>query len=162
MHCPWGDVISGGPMAPCPLTCTYTGHTYGKYRGNGAGWWGHWDLLPPHILLKVAVLSSEQGPSSSPKTGESQPASVSIPLLVPNSGAVPVAPGQYLMPWSHMQSLLGWPGWACRSLYVPGAPPAPHLAERRSSSSAPRRGSAEPRPRGCSGQGEPRPALPSF
>ena len=27
---------------------------------------------------------------------------------------------------------------------------------------APRRGSAEPRPRGCSGLGEPRPALPSF
>ena len=36
------------------------------------------------------------------------------------------------------------------------------LPERRSSSSAPRRGSAEPRPRGCSGLGEPRPALPSF
>ena len=35
-------------------------------------------------------------------------------------------------------------------------------SERRSSSSAPRRGSAEPRPRGCSGLGEPRPALPSF
>ena len=33
---------------------------------------------------------------------------------------------------------------------------------RRSSSSAPRRDSAEPRPRGCSGLGEPRPALPSF
>ena len=32
------------------------------------------------------------------------------------------------------------------------------LPERRSS----RRGSAEPRPRGCSGLGEPRPALPSF
>ena len=30
------------------------------------------------------------------------------------------------------------------------------------SSSAPRRDSAEPRPRGCSGLGEPRPALPSF
>ena len=29
-------------------------------------------------------------------------------------------------------------------------------------SSAPRRDSAEPRPRGCSGLGEPRPALPSF
>ena len=27
---------------------------------------------------------------------------------------------------------------------------------------APRRASAEPRPRGCSGLGEPRPALPSF
>ena len=27
---------------------------------------------------------------------------------------------------------------------------------------APRRDSAEPRPRGCSGLGEPRPALPSF
>ena len=36
------------------------------------------------------------------------------------------------------------------------------LPERRSSSSAPRRDSAEPRPRGCSGLGEPRPALPSF
>ena len=36
------------------------------------------------------------------------------------------------------------------------------LPERRSSSSAPRRGSAEPRPRGCYGPGEPRPALPSF
>ena len=36
------------------------------------------------------------------------------------------------------------------------------LTERRSSSSAPRRGSAEPRPRGCSGLGEPHPALPSF
>ena len=36
------------------------------------------------------------------------------------------------------------------------------LPERRSSSSAHRRGSAEPRPRGCSGLGEPRPALPSF
>ena len=34
--------------------------------------------------------------------------------------------------------------------------------ERRSSSAAPRRGSAQPRPRGCSGLGEPRPALPSF
>ena len=34
--------------------------------------------------------------------------------------------------------------------------------ERRSSSSAPRRDSAETRPRGCSGLGEPRPALPSF
>ena len=29
-------------------------------------------------------------------------------------------------------------------------------------SKRPRRGSAEPRPRGCSGLGEPRPALPSF
>ena len=36
------------------------------------------------------------------------------------------------------------------------------LPERQSSSCAPRRGSAEPRPRGCSGLGEPRPALPSF
>ena len=36
------------------------------------------------------------------------------------------------------------------------------MPERRSSSSAPRRDSAEPRPRGCSGLGEPRPALPSF
>ena len=36
------------------------------------------------------------------------------------------------------------------------------LPERRSSSSAPRRDSAEPRPRGCSGLGEPRQALPSF
>ena len=36
------------------------------------------------------------------------------------------------------------------------------LPERRNSSCAPRRGSAEPRPRGCSGLGEPRPALPSF
>ena len=36
------------------------------------------------------------------------------------------------------------------------------LPERRSSSSAPRRESAEPQPRGCSGLGEPRPALPSF
>ena len=36
------------------------------------------------------------------------------------------------------------------------------LPERRSSSSAPRRDRAEPRPRGCSGLGEPRPALPSF
>ena len=37
-----------------------------------------------------------------------------------------------------------------------------NMPERRSSSSAPRRDSAEPRPRGCSGLGEPRPALPSF
>ena len=37
-----------------------------------------------------------------------------------------------------------------------------YVPERRSSSSAPRRDSAEPRPRGCSGLGEPRPALPSF
>ena len=37
-----------------------------------------------------------------------------------------------------------------------------YMPERRSSSSAPRRDSAEPRPRGCSGLGEPRPALPSF
>ena len=35
------------------------------------------------------------------------------------------------------------------------------MPERRSSSSAPRRDSAEPRPRGCSGLGVPRPALPS-
>ena len=41
-------------------------------------------------------------------------------------------------------------------------PPLSPRTERRSSSSAPRRGSAEPRPRGCSGLGEPRPALPSF
>ena len=34
--------------------------------------------------------------------------------------------------------------------------------DRQRTSSAPRRGSAEPRPRGCSGLGEPRPALPSF
>ena len=39
---------------------------------------------------------------------------------------------------------------------------AVELPERRSSSCAPRRGRAEPRPRGCSGLGEPRPALPSF
>ena len=45
----------------------------------------------------------------------------------------------------------------------PGGQEGPsELPERRSSSSAPRRDSAEPRPRGCSGLGEPRPALPSF
>ena len=36
------------------------------------------------------------------------------------------------------------------------------LPERWSFSSAPRRDSAEPRPRGCSGLGEPRQALPNF
>ena len=36
------------------------------------------------------------------------------------------------------------------------------LPHRRSSSSAPRRDSTEPRPRGCSGRGEPPHALPSF
>ena len=48
-----------------------------------------------------------------------------------------------------------------RRLHKPPKVPS-ELPERRSSSSAPRRGSAEPRPRGCSGLGEPRPALPSF
>ena len=36
------------------------------------------------------------------------------------------------------------------------------LEMEMATSSAPRRDSAEPRPRGCSGLGEPRPALPSF
>ena len=39
------------------------------------------------------------------------------------------------------------------------ARPQPSL---RSTVQSPRHGSAEPRPRGCSGLGEPRPALPSF
>ena len=39
---------------------------------------------------------------------------------------------------------------------------ASELPHRRSSSSAPRRDSTEPRPRGCSGRGEPPHALPSF
>ena len=52
-----------------------------------------------------------------------------------------------------------WDLW--RSI-LPWKHPNLWLPERRSSSSAPRRGSAEPRPRGCSGLGEPRPALPSF
>ena len=52
----------------------------------------------------------------------------------------------------------------CPLLLLPLIPPSIRVFynERRSSSSAPRRGSAEPRPRGCSGLGEPRPALPSF
>ena len=36
------------------------------------------------------------------------------------------------------------------------------LESREGTRASPRRGSAEPRPRGCSGLGEPRPALPSF
>ena len=45
------------------------------------------------------------------------------------------------------------------SLYWEGPSELPH---RRSSSSAPRRDSPEPRPRGCSVLGEPPQALPSF
>ena len=45
------------------------------------------------------------------------------------------------------------------SLYWEGPSELPH---RRSSSSAPRRDSTEPRPRGCSVLGEPPQALPSF
>ena len=45
------------------------------------------------------------------------------------------------------------------SLYWEGPSELPH---RRSSSSAPRRDSTEPRPRGCSVPGEPPQALPSF
>ena len=45
------------------------------------------------------------------------------------------------------------------SLYCDGPSELPH---RRSSSSAPRRDSTEPRPRGCSVLGEPPQALPSF
>lgn len=71
------------------LSLTHIWHTHRSYRSEGAGQWGHWDLLLPHIFLKVAILSSEQGPSSSPETGGPQPASVSIPLLVPNPGAAP-------------------------------------------------------------------------
>ena len=40
--------------------------------------------------------------------------------------------------------------------------PAACEALNKNASSAPRRDSAEPRPRGCSGLGEPLPALPSF
>ena len=45
------------------------------------------------------------------------------------------------------------------SLYWEGPSVLPH---RRSSCSAPRRDSTEPRPRGCSVLGEPPQALPSF
>ena len=50
------------------------------------------------------------------------------------------------------------------SLQTQRSPEGPrhlHRIPRLSASSAPRRDSAEPRPRGCSGLGEPRPALPS-
>ena len=49
--------------------------------------------------------------------------------------------------------------WNLERWYWEGPSELPH---RRSSSSAPRRDSTEPRPRGCSMLGEPPQALPSF
>lgn len=86
------------------LSLTHTGHTHGNYRSNGAGRWGRWDLLSPHIFLKVAILSSEQGPPAPPRLAGLS-LLVSIPFLAPSTphlhpGAVPVSLGQYLMPQS--------------------------------------------------------------
>ena len=63
-------------------------------------------------------------------------------------------PGEF----HEQRGLEGCSPWGHKEFYTTNV----KLPERRSSSSAPRRDSAEPRPRGCSGLGEPRPALPSF
>ena len=72
-------------------------------------------------------------------------------------GATPHRPQQQLTP----ALVPGSPSRTRRPLDGSDSPARP-ARRRRRSSSAPRRGSAEPRPRGCSGLGEPRPALPSF
>ena len=52
--------------------------------------------------------------------------------------------------------------WSRVGCYTRVGPPACSLTLTCDLWQVPRRGSAEPRPRGCSGLGEPRPALPSF
>lgn len=98
--------MHSGPKA---LSITHRAHTR-NYRSEGAGQWGHWDLLLPHTFFSRWPSSLQSRDPPAPPRSWPQPASVSIPSWSQPWCSLCVAPGQYLMPWEllepHKRSIL--------------------------------------------------------